>query len=321
MILIGRRAAISVCRWSIHSDEYVMALDKRKYLNPKTLATLSNMQLRARMVVEGFIVGLHKSPYHGFSVEFAEHRAYGPGDDLRYLDWRLYGKTDRFYIKQFEEETNLKAHIMLDISKSMTYGSEEITKLQYGSYLSAALTYLLLRQQDAVGLTLFSDDVHTHIRPSSRPSMLNNLLGVLENIEPAGTTMVGNSLHRLAERIHRRGLVILISDLLDDVEPILNGFKHFRHDRHEVLVFHILDPREVDLAFGAQAKFQDMETGELMATEPWHIQKAYRDSVERFRTEMGARCREQRIDYVPLTTEQPLDVALLAYLNKRQAVY
>ncbi len=211
-----------------------MAVDKRKYLNAETIATLSNMQLRARMVVEGFIVGLHKSPYHGFSVEFAEHRAYGPGDDLRYLDWRLYGKTDRFYVKQFEEETNLKAHLMLDVSRSMTYGSGEISKLQYGSYLAAALTYLLLRQQDAVGLTLFSEEIQTHVRPSSRPSMLNNLLGMLENVEPAGETMLGSCLHRLAERIHRRGLVILISDLLDEVDPILNGFKHFRHDRHEV---------------------------------------------------------------------------------------
>ena len=150
--------------------------------------------------------------------------------------------------------------------------------------------------------------------------MLNNLLGMLENVEPAGETMLGSCLHRLAERIHRRGLVILISDLLDEVDPILNGFMHFRHDRHEVLVFHILDPREVDFNFGRQAKFQDMETGELMSTEPWHIQQAYREAVERFRTAMGARCREQRIDYVPLTTDQPLDIALLAYLNKRQAV-
>lgn len=298
-----------------------MQVDKRKYLNPRTIATLSNMHLRARLVVEGFIVGLHKSPYHGFSVEFAEHRAYGPGDDLRYLDWRLYGKTDRFYIKQFEEETNLKAHIMLDISKSMEYGSADITKLQYGSYLAAALGYLLLRQQDAVGLTLFSEDIHTHLRPSSRPSMLNNLLSVLENIEPGTDTEIGSSLHRLAERIHRRGLVILISDLLDDLEPVLNGLKHFRHDRHEVLVFHILDPREVDFAFGAQAKFQDMETGEMLATEPWHIQKAYREAVDKFRALMGARCREQHIDYVPLTTEQSLDIALLAYLNKRQSSY
>lgn len=298
-----------------------MQIDRRKYLNADTIATLSNMQLRARLVVEGFIVGLHKSPYHGFSVEFAEHRAYGPGDDLRYLDWRLYGKTDRFYVKQFEEETNLKAHLMLDTSRSMAYGSGDVTKLQYGSYLAAALTYLLLRQQDAVGLTLFSDDIHHHVRPSSRPSMLNNLLGMLENVEPGGETAVGSSLHRLAERINRRGLIILISDLLDEIDPILNGFKHFRHDRHEVLVFHILDPREVDFAFGAQAKFRDMETGEILATEPWHIQQAYRDTVQKFRSEMGARCREQRIDYIPLTTDQPLDIALLAYLNKRQSAY
>ncbi len=297
-----------------------MANDKLKYLNPTTLATLANMQLRARMVVEGFIVGLHKSPYHGFSVEFAEHRAYGPGDNLRYLDWRLYGKTDRFYVKQFEEETNLKAHLMLDMSKSMSYGSGEITKLQYGSYLSAALTYLLLRQQDAVGLTLFDTEIRTHIRPSSRPSMLNNILSHLEHVEPGEETAIGHSLHHLAERINRRGLVIIISDMLDDLDNILNGLKHFRHDRHEVLAFHILDPREVDFAFDAQAKFKDMESGEVMATEPWHIQRDYQTAVDQFRTILGARSREQHVDYVPLTTDQPLDIALLAYLNKRQSV-
>jgi uncharacterized protein (DUF58 family) len=297
-----------------------VALDKQKYLNPKTLASLSNMQIRARMVVEGFIVGLHKSPYHGFSVEFAEHRAYGPGDNLRYLDWRLYGKTDRFYIKQFEEETNLKAHIMLDKSKSMAYGSGEITKLQYGSYLSAALTYLLLRQQDAVGLTLFDTEVRTHIRPSSRPSMLNNILVQLENIEPGEETAIGRSLHHLADRIHRRGLVIIISDMLDDIENIMHGLKHFRHDHHEVLVFHVLDPREIDLAFDAHAKFKDMESGEVKATEPWHIQKDYQEAVEKFRSTLGARSREQHVDYIPLTTDQSLDIALLAYLNKRHSV-
>ncbi|MCF6237241.1 MAG: DUF58 domain-containing protein [Candidatus Marinimicrobia bacterium] len=297
-----------------------MNTDKRKYLNPQTLATLANMQLRARMVVEGFIVGLHKSPYHGFSVEFAEHRAYGPGDNLRYLDWRLYGKTDRFYVKQFEEETNLKAHLMLDMSKSMAYGSADITKLQYGSYLSAALTYLLLRQQDAVGLTLFDTEIRTHIRPSSRPSMLTNILSHLERVEPGEETAIGHSLHHLADRIHRRGLVIIISDMLDDLDNILNGLKHFRHDRHEVLVFHILDPREVDFAFHAQAKFKDMESGEIMATEPWHIQRDYQNAVKQFRSNLGASCREQRVDYVPLTTDQSLDVALLAYLNKRHSV-
>lgn len=296
-----------------------MANEKQKYLNPKVLATLANMQIRARMVVEGFIVGLHKSPYHGFSVEFAEHRAYGPGDNLRYLDWRLYGKTDRFYIKQFEEETNLKAHIMLDKSRSMAFGSGEITKLQYGSYLASALTYLLLRQQDAVGLTLFDDDIRTHLRPSSRPSVMNNILSYLENVEPGKETAIGRNLHQLADRIHRRGLIIIISDMLDEIEHIMHGMKHFRHDKHEVLVFHVLDPREVDFAFDAHAKFEDMESGEVKATEPWHIQKAYQAAVENFKSTLAVKCREQHVDYVPLTTNQPLDIALLAYLNKRHS--
>jgi uncharacterized protein (DUF58 family) len=292
----------------------------KTYLDPEILAGLSSMQLRARLVVEGFIVGLHKSPYHGFSVEFAEHRAYGSGDDLRFLDWKLYGKTDRFYVKQFEEETNLKAHIMLDTSKSMAFASGKISKLQYGSYLSAALTFLLLKQQDAVGLSLFDDHVHFHQRPSSRSTVLNGILAKLEHVEPGNETAIGGSLHRLAERIDQRGLVIVISDLFDDPEAILHGLKHFRHDHHEVLVFHIMDPREVDFNFNEHTKFVDMETGESMATEPWHLKEAYRKAVQNFQETLSRGSREQRIDYIPITTDQPLDIALMAYLTKRQKI-
>ncbi|MCF7904626.1 MAG: VWA domain-containing protein, partial [Candidatus Marinimicrobia bacterium] len=229
-------------------------------------------------------------------------------------------KTDRFYIKQFEEETNLKAHIMLDTPKSMAFASREISKLQYGSFVSSALAYLLLRQQDAVGLTLFDDEIRTHIRPSSRPSMLNNILAQLENAEAGNQTAIGRTLHQLADRIHRRGLVIIISDMLDEIEHIMHGLKHFRHDKHEVLVFHVLDPREVDFAFDAHATFEDMESGEIKATEPWHIQKAYQEAVEQFRTSLARQCRELHVDYIPLRTDQPLDIALLAYLNKRHSV-
>lgn len=298
-----------------------MEIDKRKYLKPETIATLANMHLRARMVVEGFIVGLHKSPYHGFSVEFAEHRAYGPGDDLRHLDWKLYGKTDRFYIKQFEEETNLKAHLLVDVSKSMAYGSAGVTKLQYASYLAAALTYLMLHQQDAVGLTLFDAKIRQHLRPSSRPSTLNAILSQLEGIEPGPETAVGDSLHHLAERINRRGLVIVISDLFDEPEKILGGLKHFRHDNHEVILFHIMDPQEIAFSFDAHTKFYDMESGDMLATEPWHIQKAYREAVDQFCEVLKVGAREQNSDYVRLTTDQPLDLALSSYLNKRRRLH
>jgi len=298
-----------------------MEIDKRKYLKPETIATLANMQLRARMVVEGFIVGLHKSPYHGFSVEFAEHRAYGPGDDLRHMDWKLYGKTDRFYIKQFEEETNLKAHLLIDVSKSMSYGSGSVTKIQYASFLAAALTYLMLHQQDAVGLTLFDSEIRQHLRPSSRPSTLNAILSQLEGIVPGPETAVGESLHHLAERINRRGLVIVISDLFDEPEKILSGLKHFRHDNHEVILFHILDPQEVNFSFDAHTKFYDMESGDMLATEPWHIQKAYQNAVQKFCDVLKQGAREQNSDYVQLTTDQPLDLALSSYLNKRRRLH
>ena len=200
-------------------------VDKRKYLHPEMVAKLGNMSLRARLVVEGYIIGLHKSPYHGFSVEFAEHRAYGPGDEIRHIDWKLYGKTDRYYIKQYEEETNLRSYLIMDISKSMTYRSKNISKLEYAGYLTAALSYLMLHQKDGIGLILFDKKIQSFIPPRSTSSHLNTVFSQLDQIRPGEDTQVGNVLHEMAERIKKRGLVILISDLFDEIADAENLIK------------------------------------------------------------------------------------------------
>jgi len=293
-------------------------IDKRKYLDPLIVAKLDNMALRARLVVEGYLIGQHKSPYHGFSVEFAEHRAYGSGDEIRHIDWKLYGKTDRYYVKRYEEETNLRSYILLDTSQSMTYGSGAITKLEYGSYLSAALTHLMLNQRDAMGLVLFDEKIRKFIPPRAAPSHANIIMGALDKIQSANDTQIRPTLDYMAERIKKRGLVILISDLLDDPGQVLMGLNHFRHNKQEMIVFHLLDRQELEFQFGNRTKFRDLETDETITTEPWHIRSAYQELIEMHQRKYRLGCRNQRIDYVPLFTDQPLDQALNEYLNKRQ---
>lgn len=294
------------------------SIDKRKYLDPLIVAKIDNMALRARLVVEGYLIGQHKSPYHGFSVEFAEHRAYGPGDEIRHIDWKLYGKTDRYYVKRYEEETNLRSYILLDTSQSMTYGSGAITKLEYGSYLSAALTHLMLNQRDAMGLVLFDEKIRKFIPPRAAPSHANIIMGALDKIQSANDTQIRPTLDYMAERIKKRGLVILISDLLDDPGQVLMGLNHFRHNKQEMIVFHLLDRQELEFQFGDRTKFRDLETDETITTEPWHIRSAYQELIEMHQRKYRLGCRNQRIDYVPLFTDQPLDQALNEYLNKRQ---
>ena len=294
------------------------SIDKRKYLDPLIVAKIDNMALRARLVVEGYLIGQHKSPYHGFSVEFAEHRAYGSGDEIRHIDWKLYGKTDRYYVKRYEEETNLRSYILLDTSQSMTYGSGEITKLDYGSYLSAALTHLMLNQRDAMGLVLFDEKIRKFIPPRAAPSHANIIMGALDKIQSANDTQIRPTLDYMAERIKKRGLVILISDLLDDPGQVLMGLNHFRHNKQEMIVFHLLDRQELEFQFGNRTKFRDLETDETITTEPWHIRSAYQELIEMHQRKYRLGCRNQRIDYVPLFTDQPLDQALNEYLNKRQ---
>ena len=291
----------------------------REYLKPEVVSRLARLDLIARLVVEGFITGLHQSPYHGFSVEFSEYRQYMPGDALRDLDWKVFGKTDRLYVKQYEEETNLKSHLLIDASASMAFGSDAITKFQYASYTAAALSHLMLRQRDAVGLIAFDDRIRTYLPPRSVTSHLHTLLTTLQNTSPEGTdTDLAATFHELAERIVRRGLVIVISDLFDDPDRLLNGLKHFRHRNHEVIVFHILDPRERDLDFNREMRFVDLESGTRIATEPWHLAPAYRDHMETLIDRYRRECREAMIDYVLLETSEPFDTALCNYLAKRK---
>ena len=299
-----------------------MSGDYRTYLLPQIVAKLSSMELRARLVVEGFIAGLHRSPYHGFSVEFAEHRPYMPGDEIRHLDWKIYGRTDRFYIKQYEEETNLKAYLIVDSSSSMGYASPgHLPKVQYAAYLAASLAYMMIKQQDAVGLTLFDETITTFLPPHATKAYLKQILVSLDRVRAGKGTVAGRSLHLVAERIKRRGLVIILSDLFDNPDEIIAALKHFRHKKNEVIVMHVLDPLERTFAFGSDATFKDMETQEQMVTQPWYIQQSYRAAMEAFVERYKRECREHHIDYVLLDTRTPFDVALLQYLSKRQRIH
>ena len=294
--------------------------DYRQLLKPDVVSKLKTMDLRARLVVEGFIAGLHKSPYHGFSVEFAEHRQYMPGDAIRHIDWKVYGKTDRFYVKQFEEETNLKSYLLLDASASMGYASNGLSKLEYASYLTAALTYLMIKQRDAVGLLTFDNKIRKYLPPRSIKSYLHLILKELEVLKSADVTDVADTFHEMAERINRRGLIIILSDLYDDPEKIMLGLKHFRHKKHEVIVFHILDPLEISFAYQREAIFKDLETGEEISTQPWHIQSEYQKLVNRFIENYKRQCRQHQIDYILLNTAMDFDRALIEYLIKRKRI-
>lgn len=294
--------------------------DYRKYLDPEVVARIKNIQLRARLVVEGFITGLHRSPYHGFSVEFSEYRQYMPGDEIRHIDWKVYGKTNRFYIKQFEEETNLKCYLLLDTSGSMGYSSQEISKLDYAASLTAALAYLMIEQRDAVGLIKFDQKISKYLPPRSIKSYLLQILKELANIRCRETTDIANTFHEMAERIHRRGLIIVLSDLYDEPERVISGLKHFRHKKHEVIVFHILDPMEINFNFNRTSRFKDMESGEEIDTQPWHIRADYQKKVKQFIENYKRQCRLSQIDYVPLITSQPFDLALMEYLIKRKRI-
>ncbi len=290
------------------------------YLDPETISRLSRLDLIARFVVEGYITGLHRSPYHGFSVEFSEHRPYMPGDPLRHLDWKTLARTDRPYIKQYEEETNLKSYILLDTSASMAFqGSGPMAKSHYASSLAAALAYLMLRQRDAVGLMLFSSRIQSYVPPRSLQSHLQVILKEIDRIPTGSDTRLAPCFHHLAERISRRGLVVVISDLLDDPEEVLGGLRHFRHRGHEVIVFQILDPRERDLEFRRETRFFDLENpDQVLTTQPWHIQHEYRDMMDRLIRTYRHRCAEAQIDFALLDTTTFFDVALSRYLVRRK---
>ncbi|MFH1071129.1 MAG: DUF58 domain-containing protein [Candidatus Glassbacteria bacterium] len=296
-----------------------MTVAAGQMLDPLVVSRLGNLELIARKVVEGFITGLHRSPYHGFSVEFTDHRPYMPGDELKNIDWKLYAKTERYYIKQFEEETNLKAWLLIDASRSMSFGHQgTLSKSRYAVMLAASLAYLLLRQRDGVGLVLYSDRLLRFVPPRARLSQMKVLTAALENLACEGLTAPLPIYRELAERIHRRGLIVVLSDLLTAPEDTIRSLKYFAHHKHEVIVFHLLDPAELDLPGAGEVLFRDMETGEALQTNSWEIKPAYDRAVERLTEGLRRSCREALIDYQLVSTAAPFDRALFSFLEKRK---
>lgn len=291
----------------------------RKYLAPETLAKLQGLEMKARLIVEGYVSGLHKSPYHGFSIEFAEHREYVPGDDLRYVDWKVFGKSDRFYLKQYEEETNFACYLLLDTSESMLYRSDKVavSKLEYAQLVAAALAYLILQQRDAIGIATYDNTVRNFVRAGSHPSHLKQLCHIMDVSPAKGETSMGPIFHDLAERVKKRGLVVILSDLFDDVEALMLGLKHFRHRRHEVVVLQIIDPAEQDFPFIDPTLFKGLEGLPEQLTEPRSLRKAYQREFETFLSEVRRACHDLHMDYTLLRTDQPLDVALRTFLAGR----
>lgn len=297
-----------------------MADATHNFLDPKVLNKITRLDLKARHIVEGFMGGMHKSPYHGFSVEFAEHREYAPGDDLKHLDWKVFGRTDRLYIKEYELETNLRSHILLDTSESMDYGSKETTKLELGSHIAASMAYLVLRQQDSVGMVCFDKEVKSFIPTSSSMGHLRPILGTLAASNAQNKTDLGAVLNTLAERIQRRGLIILISDLFDRPESILKGLQHFSHKRHDVIVFHVLDEFELTFPFEKMTLFEGLEEYPKLLVDPRSLRKAYLAEVNKFCEEVRKGCVKQMVDYVRISTDQDLDVELTKYLAGRLSI-
>jgi uncharacterized protein (DUF58 family) len=291
--------------------------DRKKLFDPLTLAKIGNLFLRAKIVVEGFISGLHQSPFKGWSLEFAQHREYTSGDELKYLDWRIYGRTDRYFVKQYEEETNLKSYLVLDCSNSMGYKSGSLSKFDYGCSLAACLAYLMLKQSDAVGLTLFNNKIETYLPARSNWAHLSLILNKLETVYPSGETKIFSSLSDLGKYIRRRGLIILISDLFEESAEVVKILKYFRYKKNEVIVFHLLDPSEKKLPEGDAYLFENLENKEKISAEPGLIREEYIQLMDNFIENYKLNFRRSDIDYSLFTTDTSLDYALGSYLAKR----
>ncbi|MCH9652565.1 MAG: DUF58 domain-containing protein [Planctomycetes bacterium] len=294
--------------------------DYRKYLDPQTLAKVQNLDLAARQIVEGYVSGSHKSPFHGFSAEFAQHREYATGDDLRYVDWKVYAKSDRYYLKQYEAETNFTCYLLLDCSESMRYRSENaaLSKWDYGRLVAAALAYVVIKQQDAAGLCTINNQIVDFLRPASQPTHLKQIHYTLEHTEPAGESGLGNVFHELAERISRRSLIIIISDLFDDLDSIMLGLKHFRHRKHDVSLLQVIDPAEQDFPFQEPVLFRGLENQPEQMAEPRSLKKAYQAEFEKFLKNVQRGSRDLKMDYALIRTDESLDIALSAFLSHRQ---
>lgn len=288
--------------------------------DPQTLAKLKGLHLRARHIVEGYVAGLHRSPYHGFSIEFAEHREYSPGDDLRYVDWKVFGRTDKHYLKQYEDETNLLCYLVLDTSESMQYRgpASPLSKFEYAQCLASALAWLVLHQQDAAGLVTYDSQVRQFVRPSSNATHLQHLLQVMEGAEVGAKTNSGPIFHELAERLKRRGLVIVLSDFFDDVPSLLAGLKHLQHRRHDVVLFHVLDPAEIEFPFRSPTEFKGLENLPHVVADPQMLRSAYLREFQAYEGALQQGCRGHGIELRQMRTDQPLDVALTSFLAQRR---
>ncbi|WP_373652402.1 MULTISPECIES: DUF58 domain-containing protein [unclassified Schlesneria] len=291
-----------------------------QYLKPSVIRNVSRLDLRARFIVEGFLTGLHSSPFHGFSVEFSEHRRYAQGDDPKNIDWLVYAKTDRYYIKKFQAETNISGYLLMDLSESMSYTyRQELNKFDYCICLAAALGYLMIHQQDPVGLMTFSEKLHACLPARSKRSQLGNILSLLSKASPAGQTDVAGNLRRVAAMIRHRSLFMLFSDLLCDPEPVIDSIRMLRHRGHDVIVFHVLDEAEVNFPFESLSDFEDPESGDRLIVDAVGIRGDYLEAMQNLRNQYKRECLRMGADYVALDTSLPFDRALVEYLSQRQA--
>jgi uncharacterized protein (DUF58 family) len=290
-----------------------------QYLKPELAAQIKRLDLRAQMVVKGFLQGMHSSPFHGFSVEFSEHRLYTPGDDPKDIDWQAYAKTERYYVKKFEAETNITGYIVMDLSQSMDYTyRQKLTKFDYCVCLAAALSYLMLMQQDPVGLVTFDKKIKANLQPKSKRSQFAAILSQLTKLKVAGETELKAPLLQLASMLRHRSLIMLMSDLLADVDPTLDAIRVLKHAGHDVIVFHVLDEAEVAFPFQGLVQLEDPETGDSMSVNADDIGNEYRENIQRFREQLKKGCNESKIDYVPLDTSMPYDKAITEYLISRR---
>jgi uncharacterized protein (DUF58 family) len=290
-----------------------------KYLKPEVIRQVARLDLRAKFIVEGFLSGLHASPFHGFSVEFSEHRKYVPGDDIKDLDWNVYAKTDKYYLKKFQAETNVIGYLAMDLSRSMDYTyRQELTKFEYAICLAAALGYLMIHQQDPVGLVTFDTHIRTSLPPRSKRTQLGAILSTLAGLKPSGTTDVAQSLHQLAAMIRSKSLVMLFSDLLTEPEPVFQALHHLRHRGNEVILFHILDEAEAHFPFEGLVEFLDLETPDRLVADARWEREGYLEDLAAFRESYRQECARANVDYVPIDTSVSFDKALLEYLLQRQ---
>ncbi len=295
--------------------------DSKKFLHPEAIKRISRMELRARHIVEGFLSGMHRSPYFGQSVEFLQHRQYTPGDELRHVDWKVWAKQDRYYVKQFEEETNLRSTLLVDVSGSMQYGSGELTKYEYGCTIAASLAYLLLRQQDAVGCVSFDESIRVRVPALSKRNHIMSIVEAMAADDPKDKTDVYAIMRQVAEEYPRRGMMIVISDLLTDRERLIKGLKLLRNRGHDVMVFHVMDDEELDFPFNGPTRFEGLETSDYLNCNPRALRTGYLEALDRFLDYVRRNCAQNTVDYALIRTSEPLDAALASYMSNRLGMH